>query len=169
MTNYGGVDREEAENSLQQVKITNIATQQQPRLCSKSGYLFPMEYEEVAGKRESTLYHTAGDNHLYRFNRPLNAAGSKLYVYCYHVKITRNAEVTEECHASGVLDREAKQISLSRPHNHEPDLRLLSRLRVRNKILQEAEVSDAPLAQVFKDATCGMEGAELVEYGSMYR
>ena len=120
MTKYEEVDGEEGQNTLQQVKITN----QQSRLCSKSGYIFPMEYEEVAGNRESTLYHTAGDNHLYRFNRPLNATGSKLYVYCYHVKITRNAEIrlaeTGEIAKNLIRDHD---LLLSRWQNHIRNLR----------------------------------------------
>ena len=61
-----------------------------------------MTYEEVLGKRDGVFYHTELDNHLYRFNRP--AKNNKKFVYCYHVKLTKDAEVKEKCKGFGVID-----------------------------------------------------------------
>ena len=149
--------------------MSNPGTQE-PCLCPKSGHIFPMEYEEVAANRAgSSMYLTKVDNHLYRLKGPLDGEDNKRFVYCYHNRITRHAQVKDKCYGCGVLDREAKTIRLTKPHNHEPDLRLLSRLRIRNKILQETLSSDAPLKEVFKNATLGEEGADLVGYSSISR
>ena len=67
-----------------------------------------------------------------------------------------------------MLNREAKTIRLTKPHNHEADLRLLSRLTIRNKILQETlRTPFTPLKEVYKNATHGEEDADLVEYNKI--
>ena len=115
------------------------------------------------------MYFTKADNYLYRLNRPLDGEDSKRFVYCYHIRITRHSRFSEICHASGILDREAKTITLTKPHNHEPDMRLLSSLRIRNKILEETvRTPFTPLKVVYKNATHGEEGADLVEYNKIY-
>ena len=53
---------------------------------------------------------------------------------------------------------------LTKPHNHEPDLKLLARLMIRNKILEETLNSDAPLKEVYKNATVGEDRADLKEF-----
>ena len=64
-----------------------------------------------------------------------------------------------------MLNREAKTIRLTKPHNHEADLRLLSRLTIRNKILQETlRTPFTPLKEVYKNATLGEDGADLKEF-----
>ena len=96
----------------------------------------------------------------------------KRFVYCYHYKPSRlaTANVKEICRASGVLDREAKTIRLNRPHNHEPDVEMLSFLRIRSKILHETvRTPFTPLKEVYKNATYGEERAHLVGYDSIYR
>ena len=78
-------------------------------------------------------------------------------------------QVTKNCYAFGVLNREAKTIRLTKPHNHEPDLRLLSRLRMRNKILEEAvRTPFTPLRVVHQNATLGEDSAELKEFNLDY-
>ena len=63
-----------------------------------------------------------------------------------------------------MLNREAKTVRLTKPHNHEADLRLLSRLTIRNKILQETlRTPFTPLKEVYKNATLGEDGADLKE------
>ena len=64
---------------------------------------------------------------------------------------------------------ESKQLKITTPHNHQPDLKLLHRLKVRKAVLDAAASSSDQLNQVFNDATRGVEGAELVGYGTMYR
>ena len=164
--------REVNKNSTKLLRsnMSNSGTQEPCNLCPKSGHLFPMEYEEIEGKMAgSFMYLTKADNHLYRLNTPLDNEDNKRFVYCYHVKMTRDAQIRENCYARGVLDREAKTIRLTKSHNHEPDTRLLSLIRLRNKILQETLNSDAPLREVFKNATLGEEGADLLAFSSMYR
>ena len=99
----------------------------------------------------------------------------KRFVYCYHIRQKvksrlATANVKEICHASGVLDREAKTIRLNRPHNHEADVEMLSFLRIRSKILRETvRTPFTPLKEVYKNATYGEERADLVGYDSIYR
>ena len=66
-----------------------------------------MEYQEVPGKRGGVFYQTT-DDHLYRFNR--KGKDNKIWVYCYHIKLTRDAEVTQKCKVFGVLDPEVRKI-----------------------------------------------------------
>lgn len=93
----------------------------------------------------------------------------KKFLYCYHVKLTKDATVTEKCYSSGVLDPNSGFIKLNKAHNHAPDSTLLKRLKIRAKVLGEAESSNAPLNQVFKGATRCEEGSELVAYGNIYK
>ena len=59
---------------------------QEPCPCPKGGHVYPMEYEEITVNRAGNMYLTRADNHLYRLN-------SKRFVYCYHLKLTRHAQV----------------------------------------------------------------------------
>ena len=63
---------------------------QQPCPCPKGGHVDPMEYEEITVNtklnRTGNMLLTRADNHLYRLN-------SKRFVYCYHLKLTRHAQV----------------------------------------------------------------------------
>ena len=125
-----------------------------------------MEYEEVPGKRGGVFYGTQ-DNHLYRFNK--NAKDGKVFVYCFHVKITKDAAVTEQCKAKGVLDPVSRTIQVTQPHNHDADVALLNLLKLRKKALDSASTSKLPLNEAFKDAVRGQDGADLVSYAQMYR
>ena len=125
-----------------------------------------MEFEEVTGKRGGVFYKTV-DNHLYRFNKP--AKNNKVFLYCYHVRITKDSSVTEKCHATALLDPDAKVILTSKKHHHEPDMQLLKCLKLRNKVLNEAGTSNAPLNNVFKEATRGEEGGDRLSYAQMYK
>ena len=146
-----------------------------------------LKYEEVPGKRGGTLYQTE-DNHLYRsatyswwfslttscqlwnsfrFNR--NLSDDRKFVYCFHVRITKDATVTEKCNASGILHSSTEEIELQKAHNHSPDLSLLQKFKIRAKILHAAEVTTKPLNMVFKDVTRNEEGAMLVGYPAMTR
>ena len=93
----------------------------------------------------------------------------KKFLYCYHVRLTKDATVTEKCYGSGVLDPNTGFITLKKAHNHAPDTKLLTTLKIRAKVLGAAESSNAPLNQVFKGATRGEEGSELVAYGNIYK
>ena len=122
-----------------------------------------MKYEELPGKRKGTFFHTPNDDHIYRRNK--NAKDNKKFVACYHVKLTNDRDVNiveEKCSGYGVLDPETREIKITNAHNHEPDLTLLKKLQIRNKILTEVANTTTPLNQVFHDATRGVEGAELV-------
>ena len=126
-----------------------------------------MKYEEVKGKRGGTFYHTPTDGHLYRFNR--KGKDSKQFLACFHVKSTKDATIKEQCFGRAVLDSETREIKITTPHNHTPDVALLQKLNVRSKILQAAATSSDPLNEVFHDATRGMEGSEHIGYCGVYR
>ena len=64
-----------------------------------------MPYEELTGRRGGVFYHTQDDGHLYRFNKPIKSDPNKIGVYCYHIKITKDATVREKCKAYGVIDQ----------------------------------------------------------------
>ena len=122
-----------------------------------------MKYEEVPGRKKGVFYHTPCDDHLYRFSK--KAKNEKKYVACYHVRLTNDRDVNvvkEKCTGFGVLDPVSKEIKITSPHNHAPDINLLKRLKIRDTILKAAANSTAPLSQVFNDATRGEPGAELV-------
>ena len=53
---------------------------------------------------------------------------------------------------------------LTKPHNHEPDLKFLSRLMIKNRILEETLNSDASLIEVYQNATAGEDRADLREF-----
>ena len=78
-----------------------------------------MKYEEVKGKRGGTFYHTPTDGHIYRFNR--NGKDNKT---------TKDASIKEQCFGRAVLDPETKEIKITTPHNHTPDMILLQKLNV---------------------------------------
>ena len=126
-----------------------------------------MDYEEVDGKRGGVFYHTDVDNHLYRFNKKTKEG--KIGLYCFHVKITKDSSITEQCKGKAILDPESRKIELTQPHTHEPDEELLKKLKVRKKVLSEAATLKMPLNEVFKNATRGEEGAEHLAYGTVYR
>ena len=125
-----------------------------------------MEYEDVPAKRGGTLYLTPSDNHLYRYNKK---RGEKTFVYCYHIRITKDAQVTEKCKAFGELHTDSKILELKTGHNHEPDVPLLKKLKIRQKVLTASCTAKVPLNEAFKDATRGEDGADLVSYAEMYR
>ena len=121
------------------------------------------KYEEVPGRKKGVFYHTPLDDHLYRFSK--KAKNEKKYVACYHVRLTNDRNVNiikEKCTGFGVLDPVTKEIKITSPHNHEPDIDLLKKLKIRDTILQAAANSTDPLRQVFHDATRGVPGADLV-------
>ena len=124
------------------------------------------EYEEVPSKRGGTLYLTPDNQHLYRFNKK---RGEKVFVYCYHIRLTKDAQVLEKCKAFGELHTETKTLELSTGHNHEPDVQLLKKLKIRQKVLDASSTAKVPLNEAFKDATRGQDGADLVSYAEMYR
>ena len=88
---------------------------------------------------------------------------------CFHIKTTKDASIKEKCFGRAVLDPETKEIKITTPHNHTPDMILLQKLNVRSKILQAAATSSDPLNEVFHDATRGIEGSEHIGYGDIYR
>ena len=126
-----------------------------------------MDYEEVDSKRGGIFYHTPEDKHLYRFNK--NMKDGRAGLYCYHVKITKDSSITEQCKGKAILNPESRKIEVTQGHTHEPDEDLLKKLTLRKKILSEAASSKMPLNEVFKSATRGEEGAELLAYGELYR
>ena len=121
-----------------------------------------MKYEEVPGRGIGVFYHTPSDDHLYRKNRAKNG---QQYVACYHSRLTNDRDVNvvkDKCTGFAVLDPQTKEIKITSPHNHPPDLNLLKRLKIRDTILKAAANSTASLSQVFHDSTRGAPGAELV-------
>ena len=44
----------------------------------------------MTGKRGGVFYKTV-NNHLYRFNKP--AKNNKVFLYCYHVRITKDSPI----------------------------------------------------------------------------
>ena len=64
---------------------------------------------------------------------------------------------------------ESKQLKITTPHNHPPDMNLVRKLQLRKKCLDAAASSSHQLLHVFHEATRGEEGAELLGYGTMYR
>ena len=86
-------------------------------------------------------------------------------IACFHVKLTNDRDlniVKEKRSGYGVVDPETRELKITNAHNHRPDLTLLKKLQLRNKILAEVATSTTPLNQVFHDATRDVEGAELV-------
>ena len=115
------------------------------------------------GKRGGLFFHTPNDDHIYRFNK--KGKDNKKMVACFHVKLTNDRDlniVKEKCSGYGVVDPETRELKITNAHNHRPDLTLLKKLQLRNKILAEVATSTNPLNQVFHDATRGVEGAELL-------
>ena len=62
-----------------------------------------------------------------------------------------------------------KRIVPKRGHNHEPDLELLKCLKLRNKVLCEAQASTTRISETFKNATRGEQGACLLSVVAMNR
>ena len=122
-----------------------------------------MDYEEVDSKRGGIFHQTPEDKHLYRFNKKMKDGRAGLY--CYHVKITKDSSITEQCKGKAILNPESRKIEVS----HEPDESLLKKLILRKKILSEAASSKMLLNEVLKSATRGEEGVELLAYGEIYR
>ena len=102
-----------------------------------------------------------------RWHRDLKD-GTK-FLYCYHIKDTKDRSIKVKCKGSAILDPSALRIEGKVPHNHSPDTELLQKLKIKQKVIEAAKKSNAALNVVFKDATRGQPGASLVGYGSMAR
>ena len=107
---------------------------------------------------------------LYNFRWNHNNKDGTKFLYCYHIKDTKERTIKVKCKSSAILDPLTRRIEPnSPPHNHPPDTVLLQKLQIKKKVMEAAKNSNGPLNMVFKDATRGQPGAGLVGYGSMSR
>ena len=68
---------------------------------------FSLTFEEVPGKRKGSVLYQTCDDHLWRSNKKLS--DTKRYLYSYHFIPTVDSRVTTKCHATAILDLDARR------------------------------------------------------------